>query len=284
MSHFCVLVSGDYEHNLAPFHEFECTGEVDEFVVDVDITEDARSTYEGRDEEDRGGSFIEFVQGWYGSKPVVKPNETIDREDAHKWGFILVDENGEVEKVVDRTNPNAKWDGYVVGGRWRGSLLLKDGGRGDSALKSEIDFDVMRKMARDDAEAQWNKAQPTCDWLPFATIREMYPGDMDRARKEYWAQPGLAATKERNDADQMFWMFDYDEFLKGKEEYIASSAAKRFAPFAFVHERKWNQLGDMGWWGMSSNEMEGKEWGQIVDAWIDSLPDDTVITMIDCHI
>ncbi len=46
MSHFSVLVLGDdHEFQLVPFHEFECTGEDDEFVLDVDKTEEERSEY-----------------------------------------------------------------------------------------------------------------------------------------------------------------------------------------------------------------------------------------------
>ena len=41
MSHFVVLVVGnDIEKQLQPFHEFECTGIDDEYVQDVDITDE----------------------------------------------------------------------------------------------------------------------------------------------------------------------------------------------------------------------------------------------------
>lgn len=47
MSHFPVLVIGDDPvKQLAPYHEFECTGYDDEFVQDVDETEDYRERYE----------------------------------------------------------------------------------------------------------------------------------------------------------------------------------------------------------------------------------------------
>lgn len=47
MSHFSVMVIGaDVEKALAPFHEFECTGENDEYVKDVDVTEEVRVSYE----------------------------------------------------------------------------------------------------------------------------------------------------------------------------------------------------------------------------------------------
>jgi len=47
MSHFTVVVVGDdYEEQLAPYHEFECTGRDDEYVIDVDRTEETRREYE----------------------------------------------------------------------------------------------------------------------------------------------------------------------------------------------------------------------------------------------
>ena len=51
MSHFTVLVVGeDPESKLAPFHEFECTGIKDQYVQDIDITEEARKEYEAATE------------------------------------------------------------------------------------------------------------------------------------------------------------------------------------------------------------------------------------------
>lgn len=47
MSHFAVIVIGpDFEKQLAPYHEFECTGTVDEYVQSVDETEERRKEFE----------------------------------------------------------------------------------------------------------------------------------------------------------------------------------------------------------------------------------------------
>lgn len=47
MSHFTVMVIGeDPEYQLAPFHEFECTGFDNEFVQDIDVTEKVRQEYQ----------------------------------------------------------------------------------------------------------------------------------------------------------------------------------------------------------------------------------------------
>lgn len=48
MSHFTVLVVGDDPaYQLAPFHEYECTGNDDEFVIDVDKTAEALEEWAG---------------------------------------------------------------------------------------------------------------------------------------------------------------------------------------------------------------------------------------------
>ena len=47
MSHFTVLVIGDEpEVQLQPYHEFECTGTSDQYVQNVNKTDEAREEYE----------------------------------------------------------------------------------------------------------------------------------------------------------------------------------------------------------------------------------------------
>ena len=200
MSHFTVLVVTDqkdqHDAALQPFHEFECTGTNDQYVIDIDITQKQRDEYETdetwrlkdaqgnlhypygdefyRDptEEEKpkvgmgtgcgGGltwtskdwkdglgyrpkvkfipegyeeitllkkeimTFKEFVEGNYSEEFFVEHGAEIDLEDDHKYGHAQLDENGEIVKIIDRTNPNAKWDWWVVGGRWRGLMIPKD--------------------------------------------------------------------------------------------------------------------------------------------------------------
>lgn len=199
MSHFAVLVvTSEYpstsvlERILAPWHEFECTGRADQYVIDIDKTEEARSEFEAATErkyrdpdgvdhspyEDRfyrewtkeeladrgeapGGmgfgngvswnskdwgdgrgyrskvhflpegwaevtiapeeSFAEWASDYHGWK-IVTDESLIDREDEHKYGYILTTPDGEVIRCIDRTNPNAKWDWWTVGGRYSGRL------------------------------------------------------------------------------------------------------------------------------------------------------------------
>lgn len=196
MSHFSVLVITPGEPTeetlqaaLQPFHEFECTGEDDQYVQDVDVTEEYRTRFaEGSGTRLRlesgvvadpyddqfyrdptpeetatrgsmmgsgcGGGISWHSKDWgdgrgYRSKirfvpdgateieipysdvmtfaeycvdngkPVKRNGESGD----YKYGYTLIDASGEVQKVIDRTNPNSKWDWWKVGGRYSGKFV-----------------------------------------------------------------------------------------------------------------------------------------------------------------
>lgn len=237
MSHFAVMVIGqNVENQLAPYHEFECTGCVDEYVQTIDLlpslledyAKDTRSmrkgpdgqlltayddffyrdpteeesakigpiagsgfgdgiSYSSKDWGDGKGyrtkvkylpegwegldvpvssvmSLVDFIKYQAGDEfPILQEGDELDLLDEHKCGWASVNAAGEVIEYTDRTNPNAEWDWYQVGGRWSGFLKLKqdaagsfgrrglmgscanDGeGRADAALKSAIDFEGMR--------------------------------------------------------------------------------------------------------------------------------------------
>src|SRR5690606_17269805 len=67
-------------------------------------------------------TFAEFVRDWIGAK-VVPYGSSPNLTGRHKYGYALVDADGNVTKVVKRTNENAKWDWWALGGRWQGLLL-----------------------------------------------------------------------------------------------------------------------------------------------------------------
>ena len=85
MSHFTVLVVGeDADKQLAPYHEFECTGVDDQYILDIDITDEARSAHilyqsSNKGEERENESFGTWLEGWYGIH-VVPVGENPDTE------------------------------------------------------------------------------------------------------------------------------------------------------------------------------------------------------------
>lgn len=79
--------------------------------------------------------------------------------------------------------------------------------------------------------------------------------------------------------------------LKTKNENYVNIAKKKnilnlreIIPFALIINGKWYEKGKMGWWGFVSDKKEENEWEDEFRKLIDNLPNETLITIVDCHI
>jgi hypothetical protein len=355
MSHFSVIVIGpNVEAQLAPYHEFECTGVVDQYVKDIDVTAEYRAKFNDSTEtrlrgpdgalhsffDERGAwrpefsqpdtgqvfslpsdrkefipegfekikvpssqvlSFAEWCEGWGGQK-ALQFGEQPDRDGAHKFGHVEVDGAGDVVKVIDRTNPSKKWDWYSIGGRWTGWLLLKPGAKGevgrpglmtpdakpgtaDVLRKGDIDFETMRDEAGLKAGATWDRCRAIVgdlSWESWESVGERHKGDWQAARYFYNSQPAIVALKTSKD-DAFSWEIDPD--LAGpRQAFVQAARDRACVPFAVVHKGEWSEKGRMGWFGCTSGEMDQSTWNRLVNELFDGLPDDTQMTVVDCHI
>jgi hypothetical protein len=401
MSHFGVLVIGtNVAEQLAPFHQFECTGNNDQYVQEIEDTEEARKTYdrhtttvyrdpdgsyhqrftpegewdirfwrEPTDEEMRKYreqvgdgyttdveidgleyyntrwdgedgptttrvqqlpegwtevevlnkvvmNFAEFIEEHYGRK-VVPYGEQPDITDAHKYGYTLVDAEGNVIATYDRTNPNRKWDWYAIGGRYRGFFKLKDGCRGilspakdyswsqepplppgirvDSCRKGDIDIDGMMDEAQEVAEKRYDLFTQVTEGCPKAiswkAVQQKHlTGKLDEdgepevdwgaAREEYNAQPMVIALRDHRDT---VW-FEMEDFDRSREEYIEFSRKRALVTFAILKDGVWHEKGEMGWWAAVSGDKGKDAWATEFWQIFDTIPDDAWLTLVDCHI
>lgn len=55
-------------------------------------------------------------------------------------------------------------------------------------------------------------------------------------------------------------------------------------PYAFIKDGEWHSKGDMGWWGISTNNKPEEEWDKHFWEMFYQLPDDTMIWLYDLHI
>lgn len=307
MSHFSVLVIGnDVEKQLQPYHEFECTGTDDEYIVELEQIDELREEYEPNEEQ----TFLEFVKDYTCYEVVGAENLVVVGEDDQlKYGYIKCDENGEVISVVRRTNPSKKWDWWELGGRWSGFFrakeevidsedTIKKGRAGlmgcqkdpagvDQALKSQIDFAAMRSIAGNDARYEWNKVAKILEsedllhtWTSWSEARDyLHKGNIELAREFYNNQPAVKLLKKELD----IWGSP-DHFLTPLEDYVQEAVDSVCVPYAVVMDGEWYAKGEMGWFGMSDDELSQDDWNRKVNELIDSLPDDTLMTIVDCHI
>lgn len=182
---------------------------------------------------------------------------------------FVEDEDSEPDEKTGKRgyweNPNRKWDWYVIGGRWTGMLKLKpnaegeigepgtfnepaEGGYCDSALIKDIDFEGMQKESAAEREENWADYQKALKAKEDLTWRRITMGINDKTTKE---------------------------------SYMARST---FSTFAVLMNGKWYQKGEMGWFGVASDEKDQDKWQDEFDKLLKELPPDTRITIVDCHI
>lgn len=286
MPHFTVLVIGENVQNqLQPYHEYECTRIEDEYVKFVpaeETLEVLQKHYEENKEKYDYTSFEEYMKVYHGYS-----------KENGQWGR--------------RTNPNAEWDWWIVGGRWTGFFKLKEGASGevgelgafstppkvgfaDIVRKEDVDWDYMRNVAGEAAEKKWDLANESFKDKPqfqsWDTIRLKNENNLAVARGEYNSQPAVQAFNEmvKNNINLFGWYGDAEEFLTPKDVYVERMKNSAITTYAIVKDGVWYQKGKMGWWGMGSNEMSQDEWNEKFWELIQSVPDDTKLTLVDCHI
>lgn len=129
MSHFIIAVltntgtEAEVTKLLAPYHQYECTGIDDQYVQNVDITEEARAEYDAGDYADM--TFSQFIEREYG-KQGVEVGKSVGPSAMYAFGYytyvLTKDGQRDVVSLIRRTNPNCFWDYWTIGGRW-GNLI-----------------------------------------------------------------------------------------------------------------------------------------------------------------
>lgn len=385
MSHFCLLVVTDtdspeeLEKALQPFHEFECTGDDDQYVQEIDDTEKHRASYDSEtqsmirmpdaqlitasdeqfyrdptDEEKKlmgpldrpkirfvpeGAtevevpvkelkSFRDFLQDWT-DRPTFTADQVIDRSrDAGKYGYTLVDAEGNVLKTFDRTNPDPKWDWWQIGGRYTGQMtpgydpekdplnqeqctLCHGTGKradmevangcngcrgkgistkwptswaehaGDRVRVSDIPWQALEEQSVKEATDEWDKAAALTQGLElpgtWASFRDEH--GVEKAREIYNALPAVTALREWFDTGRII-----EKLKKPRDEILADARNEPIGCFAILHEGKWYERGEAGWWGIVTNEMDEDVWATRVTELLRSLPPEKFVTVVDCHI
>jgi len=211
MSPFSVMVMGENPgEQLNPFYEYIETPRYVNYTKEQ-LIEKGRK----RIDNFKNGTYADFLADKYGYKKDCLNKEHINYLENEfplelKWNNDEIyayeiqdyepDEIGENDEVYSDYNPNAKWDYFYVGGRWRDMILLKNGRRCDQAQKQDI-----------------------------ANISELIT-------------------------------------------------------FAVLKEGQWYERGKMLWWGIVKDGKENDVWETELQKLVEGLPEETLITIVDCHI
>ena len=265
MSHFTVLVIGNNpEEQLAPYHEYECTGKMDEYVKFLPAEETRKELLE------------EYEKSNY---------ETFEEYLCENYGYKIIN-----DVIGHYTNPNKKWDWYVLGGRWEGYFLLKDGTRVDQALKKDIDIQGMMDHDRKEATTLYTRLESLCGGsIPklektWKDCLKEANQNYNQARSLYKDQDSVKIFDQAVSSNNDLFFLDLQDFQISKEEYGNNAANNALSTFAIVKDSKWFERGEMGWFGISTNEQDRETWNKTFMEIFDSVSDDTLISLYDCHI
>jgi hypothetical protein len=143
----------------------------------------------------------------------------------------------------------------------------------------------MRDKAGNEACELYDKVFAIIGHLPlmesWESVRDRVK-DIGQAREEYHNQERAVALK--NAKNREFIWLDAENFNVTREEYVNKARASATITFAIVKDGKWFERGEMGWWGVVSNEEDRDTWYQKYSELLDGLSDDTLLTLVDCHI
>jgi hypothetical protein len=185
-----------------------------------------------------------------------------------------------IADIVDSME-NVKFPEYTVG---EAGLMTEEPkiGYADQLLKKDIDFVGMRADAILNAEKDYDEFHAILKGREFPlwpAILEKYPEDqIDAAREEF---NNLETVKDLNKAG---YYFNNERFNVSREEFLRKAELSAFSTFAFLNEKGWCERGNMGWWGIVTNEKDDEQWIIEFNKMLDELPDDTLLSLYDCHI
>ncbi len=251
--HFSVLVIGD---------------DIDSILDKYDENKDVEP-YEDKSQSEIEGEFRDhqkrcFEKVFEGQELNEFDRKTLELNHVtpewwQEWNDQDLNEDG---NSLTTYNTDSQWDWYEVGGRWMGSLVLKKGRTGklgtpgvfmnppkhdaDIATIGDVDWVAMRNIKKDECVTHWDFLFTTTDEQKLMH-HESYESKKTELLEKYGS----------------------------KKEYVRRMGI--WTTYALVT--------DEDWFERDSSDPDGDEKyaNQFVSV-LKSLPKDTIITVVDCHI
>lgn len=199
-------------------------------------------------------------------------------------------------------------DDFTIGGRWHNWLIAKPGrvgekednvirlhekSRFDRLRLKDIDWDQMWKehLIKTGLEDEWAQIEKVMNGRTFESqhqvndrlgvpkipSKETYPL-YEQARNTFIGQPvvGELLTAGYNFPEVNF-------IARGKEKFQAFKGLGSFLPLAYLSNGVWKQRAHREFMGIMEEEIYPDDFKKMIDEVIKSLPEDTWLTVVDCH-
>ena len=193
-------------------------------------------------------------------------------------------------EIYSTYNQRSKWDWWVIGGRWEnffGPTL------GDIIKVEDIDWEAERDKISKEAHKQYDEFEKATEGLTLHhTWRELFdnsgPEGRQEARETYRAQEWVKAASSC--ANLLFEV--PEDYFKvnagGRDAFLIEKLGSVGVPYSYVDlDGKWHQKGEMGWFGMSTDDKDQFDWAADYFGYIDKVVKEnpgTRVVSIDFHI
>ena len=135
----------------------------------------------------------------------------------------------------------------------------------DQALKKDIDWETMKKKYIDAANERYDAFEEKLKEDP--EMKNFNP---------YWEFGIKNANPKEFKRDE-----EYEFIPETREQHLEAATP---ATFAVLKDGEWFEKGKMGWWACVSDEKDQNVWNKEFSKLIEEAPDDTLFTLVDCHI
>ena len=161
-------------------------------------------------------------------------------------------------------NPDSKWDCWTLGGRWTGSL------DGYDPSKDPKNIEVCNLCGGSGDRPEW-------------VIYKKVKGKKVRTFKDDWAKECNGCNGCKGTGKSVKWPTQWKKH-PGDTGLVKTIKEKDDPPFAVLTpEGEWYEKGEMGWFGISSNEKEISEWKKTVKELYEKYQE-CLVAVGDCHI
>ncbi len=291
MSHFtCLVIGDDPEKQLAPFHEFECTGLDDEFVQDIDETQSLREEFAAhkviRYKDLNGKLHDPYTSRFYRdptNEEKMKIGPLAGTCAGHGMSWASRDwKDGQGYRAKVHFLPLGLREVKVPARTLYRFAEWIENHHSREIVRSEAEIDrtgkhkygytlvnaignVVKSVDRTNPHAKYDWYKLGGRWTGYFKLKNGHEGKV--------GSPGLM-TEEAPDGRA-------DRARKGD---IEVENMDRFTPHSFVKDGQWYERGRMGWWAAVHSTKDEDQWlGEFADMWT-SLSDDVLISAYDCHI
>lgn len=233
-----------------------------------DNTKRTRKSGFGSDEQ----YYVEDLQSLGAEKINIPFKELYPTFKEYMEDFIQTSFDEEEQDYGYWENPNAKWDYWTIGGRWKGFLKAKDGQKGEASLVMPI------------RDKQGRYAQAKVKDIDFE------PDAVEYQKNIRWWEVVIedAPLKQGEDKKDFLSLYKKEYLIaKYKNKELFARIQSSVITYAVVMpDGTWYQKGQMGWFGCSSETPDASfEWDmRFKENFIDKADPEWILTIVDCHI